>query len=262
MTTEAAQTVADEKKSVAALYEDASVAESYLQKRMKFAWQRLLHKRQIREMNRIIGNCRPDKVLEIAPGPARLAVELQGIERGVMVENSEEMIAIARSRLASVGLQKTWDVVGGDAFALQKILPEASFGLAFTFRFLRHFRDAEREQLYASVRSRLAQHGLLVFDVVNSTMLQRIEQANPTKPSDELAVYDVSYTAEQFEQEMQRNGFTVEEMIPVIRHFPLQSMLSYKLDDVVPSISRAAVRWAEAIPSKSPLEWIAVCRKR
>jgi ubiquinone/menaquinone biosynthesis C-methylase UbiE len=262
MNTEAAPTVADEKKSVAALYEDASVAESYLQKRMKFSWQRLLHERQIREMNRVILKCKPNKVLEIAPGPARLAVELKGIDRGVMVENSEEMIAIARSRLAAAGLQKTWEVISGNAFALHEVLPEAGFDLAFTFRFLRHFRTAEREQLYASIRSRLKPGGLLVFDVVNATMLKRIEQANPTRPADELAVYDVSYTQDQFEQEMQYNGFTVEEMTPVIRHFPLQSTLSYKLDDVMPSISQTAVNFAEAIPSKTSLEWIAVCRKR
>ena len=85
----------------------------------------------------------PERVLEIAPGPGRLtvdvmpAVERQGA-RAVLVEASAQMLAEARLRL---GDPKCCRLVQGDAFNLPL---GAVFDLVYVFRLIRHFRAAER----------------------------------------------------------------------------------------------------------------------
>lgn len=253
--------LADEHRSVAAIYESGDIAGSYLDKRMQFSWQRMLHDRQVAILKDAFQRASPQRVLEVAPGPARLSVELPGVRRGTMVENSEEMIAIARNRLQRAGLAAAWEVICGNAFELTKHVPADSFDFAYTFRFLRHFRTPEREQLYDMLRQSLRPQGLLVFDVVGETVLKEVEAKNPTRSASEIAIYDVAYTPDSFRQEMRKNGFEVVRMDPILRHFGLQSLLSYKLDDVVGPVIPPLMRLLELVPSGAPLEWVAVCRK-
>lgn len=261
MTMQKTKAFADEKDSVAAVYEDGSIAKSYLDKRMRFSWQRLLHDRQVEVMNDLLAEYRPGRVLEVAPGPARLATELKGVRRGTMLENSKEMVAIAQSRLAASGMSEIWTVLTGDAFALDQAVEASAFDLAYTFRFLRHFRDAERFRLYAMLRSALAPGGLLAFDVVGAEMFERVERRNKEKPADEISIYDVCYTEDSFRKEMHEHGFDVVKVVPVVRHFDLQSLLSYKLEDVAPRMTEGLVGLLEMLPSSTPLEWVAICKK-
>jgi SAM-dependent methyltransferase len=198
----------------------------------------------------------------VAPGPARLTVELAHHARATAVENSEEMIAIARERLARAGLAQQWNVLRGDAFNLGAQVATESFDFAYTFRFLRHFRTPEREQLYANLRQSLKPGGVLVFDVVGEAVLRQVEARNPQRAAGEIAIYDVAYTAQSFTEEMGRNGFEVLELHPILKHFTLQSLLSYKLDDVVGPLIPPLLKLLELAPSGAPLEWVAVCRKR
>lgn len=254
--------LADEQRSVAAIYESGAIAGAYLDKRMQFSWQRMLHQKQVAILNATLARLAPASLLEVAPGPARLAVELIHGARGTMVENSEEMIAIARGRLMQAGLDSRWKVLQGDAFNLGGYVQPESFDFAYTFRFLRHFRTPEREQLYANLRQSLKTGGHLVFDVVGDVVYQQVEARNPQRAAGEIAIYDVTYTAESFAEEMKRNGFEVVKLHPVLKHFTLQSLLSYKLDDVVGPLIPAALGALELLPSSAPLEWVAVCRKR
>jgi SAM-dependent methyltransferase len=254
--------LADEQRSVAAIYESGAIAGAYLDKRMQFSWQRMLHRDQVSVLSRTIARLAPATLLEVAPGPARLAVELNHVAHGTMVENSEEMIAIARERLAGAGLASRWDVLQGDAFNLGGYVKPGSFDFAYTFRFLRHFRTPEREQLYDNLRQSLKPGGHLVFDVVGDVVYQQVEARNPQRAAGEIAIYDVTYTAQSFTEEMERNGFEVVKLHPILKHFGLQSLLSYKLDDVVGPLIPPALRALELLPSSSPLEWVAVCRKR
>jgi ubiquinone/menaquinone biosynthesis C-methylase UbiE len=253
--------LADQKGDIAAIYEDGSIAGSYLEKRMRFSWQRLLHERQAAVLRDAVATYRPANVLEVAPGPARLSTELTGITRGTMVENSEEMINIARARLKQHGLADRWQLKSGDAFKLTSLVPAASFDLAYTFRFLRHFRDKERLELYALLRETLKPGGLLAFDVVNAVTLAKAEADNPRRSAGEIAIYDVSYSAESFASEMKASGFKVIALNPVVKHFDLQSRISYKLDDRIRPLSAFAVRCLELAPTSAPLEWVAVCQK-
>lgn len=253
--------IADEKSSVAAVYEDGAIAQSYLDKRMRFSWQRLLHRRQVDILQSVLDEHQPAKVLEVAPGPARLSTELRGITTATMVENSQEMVEIASARLKSRGLDSVWKVVNGDAFALEQSVPAGSFDLAYTFRFLRHFRDAERFRLYEQLRKALKPEGLLVFDVVGSVVFEQVERNNPVKPADEIPIYDVAYTHAGIVAELEAHGFAQVRLVPLLRHFSIQSWISYKFDDVAPALAGIATALLERFPSKDPLEWVAICRK-
>lgn len=253
--------IADERNSIAAAYEDETVVLGYLENRQRYAWQRLLHARQCALLNAWLRRSGARRVLEVAPGPARLSVALEGVSSGIMVENSQEMVAVARKRLRDAGLSDDWRVVHGDAFGLGALLAGQQFEFAYTFRFLRHFRDAERRTLYAELRERLAPGGLLAFDVVNLAELQRIESLGVRKSADEIDIYDVAYSAVSFRAEMAEAGFEVEELVPVVGRFALQAALSYRLERWAPTVADLLVRGAERLPSHQPLEWVALCRK-
>jgi len=250
--------LASDERAVSALYQDSAVAGKYIQARFVLAWQQLLHETQVRSLERAIRLFNPGDILEIAPGPARLTSELTGIRKGTMLEYSAEMIDVARARLQERGLLDVWNIVHGNAFEVKDCT--GPFDFIYTFRFIRHFDADHRARLYAAIHSKLKPQGVLMFDVVNFAYNMQEQPSADAKP-DALPVFDAGYTREQFRDEMNAAGFEVLDMYPVIRHFRLQSWISSKLYDVAPGFSRWIVRIIEAIPSKSPLEWIAVCRK-
>ncbi|MGH7858261.1 MAG: class I SAM-dependent methyltransferase [Candidatus Binatia bacterium] len=249
---------AREETSVKALYQDERVAETYLQQRFTSAWGRLLHERQVKILNHVIASRRIRSALELAPGPARLAAELREIETGVMIDDSEPMIAIARRRLREANLLGVWQVRHGSAFDLGGV--DRRFDLVFTFRFIRHFERAERQRLYRQIAERMSPEGLLVFDVVDRPVRERID-ANRTADPSELSVYDALHTEEELRREMRASGFAVLELHGVVRHFGLQAAVSHRLGARLPRLADIFVRLAERVPSRSPLEWVCVCRK-
>jgi len=250
--------LASNERAVSALYQNSTVANKYIQDRFVLAWQQLLHRMQVRSVQQSIQLFNPDNVLEIAPGPARLTTELTGISKGTMLEYSSDMINVARVRLQEHELLNKWTIVHGNAFELKDC--PGPFDFIYTFRFIRHFDEEHRVRLYAAIHSRLRLHGILMFDVVNSTYNMQ-DRPSANKTADALPVFDAGYTPKQFRDEMNAGGFEVLDMHPVIRHFRIQAWISSKLYDVVPAFSRRIVQAIETIPSRSPLEWIAVCRR-
>jgi len=251
--------LAANEKAVSALYQNAAVADKYIQARFVLAWQQLLHETQVRSLRQAIQLFSPSNILEIAPGPARLSTELTGIRNGAMLEYSQEMIDVARARLKERELLHMWTIVHGNAFE-PKDCP-GPFDFIYTFRFIRHFDEDERMRLYAAIHSRLKPHGILMFDVVNATYNLQARSSSAAKRSDALQVFDVGYTVKEFHAEMNAAGFEVLNMYPAVRHVGLQTWISSKLYDLTPGFSRWIVDIIEAVPSQSPLEWIAVCRR-
>jgi SAM-dependent methyltransferase len=255
----AQNTSAREEDSVKVLYEDVTVAEEYINQRFSHAWGRLLHRKQVAAVNHILATERIDHLLEIAPGPARLSAELKGVRRGMMVDNSEAMLAVAKRRLDAAGVSHLWDVQVGNAFELEKL--EKRFSFIFTFRFIRHFGPEDRARLYRSIALCLQPGGFLMFDVVNEVVREKIDSRSPSRPQGELDVFDETYSHASFVQEMNKYGFEVIQFVPTIKHFFLQSWISDRLGFRFPKLSFASVAGLESIPSRAPLEWIALCQK-
>jgi ubiquinone/menaquinone biosynthesis C-methylase UbiE len=175
-----------------------------------------------------------------------------------MLDNSAAMLALAKRRLKEAGLEHLWEIKQGNAFELENLRRQFSF--LFTFRFLRHFCLDERSRLYSSIRACLRPSGWLMFDVVNKTLRDQLDAKYPRKTG-ELEVYDETYTPDTFRQEMKEYGFRVLRLTPVLKHFPLQSWASYQLNHRLKALSSVLVRSIESIPSRQPLEWIALCQR-
>lgn len=246
--------------SVKTLYQDTKVAEDYIQDRFTWSWSRLLHDRQVRLLNASIRRHGAQAALELAPGPARLTTQVEGLERGVAVEASAEMLEVARRRIEEKGLDKVWDFREGNAFDLSSI--EETFDLVYTFRFIRHFELEERKRLYREVSARLKPTGVLIFDVVHRAVAERQRAKRGSGDEEGLPVYDALYTEEEFRVEMDASGFEVVSMHPTLRHFELQVWISHRGDSRIRSLSNLLVRFLEMIPGPQPLEWVAVVRKK
>src|SRR5262245_27806234 len=121
-------------QSVRALYEDLGVAENYIKRRFGHAWGQVLHQKQVADLNKVIEETNPENILEIAPGPARLATELKEVRHGLMLDNSVPMLALAKRRLRDADVAHLWQLEHGNAFELQKL--QRQFSFLFTFRFI------------------------------------------------------------------------------------------------------------------------------
>ena len=249
---------------VADLYKDEAVAEEYVSQRFQWSWNRLLHKHQVSVVDKTIRHHNVALVLEVAPGPARLAVDLENVQRGVMVDFSAEMLQVASRRLEEAGKLSAWTVREANAFNLLEHTKER-FQLVFSFRFIRHFKLPDRARIYQSIHSTLDEGGHLIFDVVGKRMRNRIEsRITPDQISQmkgRLSVYDVRYEEGEFRSEMADHGFEVVSMKPVVKHYFWQTMLSHRLDHRLPRLAQCLVNAVESLPSSRPLEWIAVCKK-
>ncbi len=250
--------VADTENTVGELYKDASVAQRYVSQRFQQSWSRLLHSTQVGVIEQYLCTENSDSVLEIAPGPARIAVNLTGVKRGVMVDYSPQMLDVASTQLEESGKSRFWTVKHGNAFKLQEL--SESFDFVYTFRFIRHFRVTDRTRIYESLKSVIKDGGLLVLDVVGRKMRDRLD-ARSKREEGGLGVYDVTYTPDEFCREMVENGFEVISMKPVVAHFVWQQTISHRLDRRLPRLSKSLVRILERIPTRAPLEWVATCRK-
>jgi SAM-dependent methyltransferase len=131
----------------------------------------------------------------------------------------------------------------------------------YTFRFIRHFHEEDRNRIYQNIRTCLKPGGLLMFDVVNRTVREKRDARNRNKAKQELEVYDVTYTPAEFTAEMKNHGFEVLAFKPVIQHFELQSWVTRQLDRRLGQWAHRLVRVMEAIPSADPLEWVVLCRR-
>ena len=257
------QACAKQEPDVRKLYEDEKVAEDYVQDRFQQAWSRLLHRTQVNCVNHLIAQSDFKRVLEVAPGPARLTAEIDGVRNGTLVEASAEMIEVARHNLEKAGKYDSWNLCHGNAFELNRL--GKSFDFVFTFRFIRHFETQDRFRLYEQFHSVLEPGGTLCFDVVNDISRARVdaqEAKDDDQNSKELSVYDVTYSDASFRAEMDQAGFEVVAMHPTIRHMAAQSWVSHKIGPRIEALASILVSGLELIPSANPLEWVAVCRKR
>ncbi|GJM43888.1 MAG: hypothetical protein DHS20C21_07300 [Gemmatimonadota bacterium] len=248
---------AKDERAVKELYQDEAVARNYIDERLRRAWWRHLHNVQVREINRVIAEHAPADILEIAPGPARLAPDVRGVQSGLMVEASPQMIEVARERLQAAGLADVWDLTEGNVFDLSPV--EREFDFVFTFRLIRHFHEGERRRIYEQVASKLRPGGFFLFDMVNKKVRDRLDAE---RDQEGLDVFDVTYAdRSEIAAEMRASGFELVKLTNVLNHFSVQSTLSYKLDDRFFAPVLGAIQLLDSVPSAHPLEWVALFRK-
>lgn len=235
-------------------YRDEDRAAAYIKARFDDPFGAEVHRRQLSTINREIRRLRPEKLLEVACGPARLTPELEYVATSVAVEQSPAMLEHARLRLAQEG-RTHWTLLQGDAFDLQ--LSPNSFDMVVTFRFLRHFDAADRHRLLGQIRRVLRPSGYLILDVSNAAGYQWLLNKWGAKGS---WVDDYWFTREEFTREMAKEGFFVEAMHPVHSLIHLQYYLFSYLHKHMPRTAVGISRAVTLLLPQDACEWVAVCR--
>lgn len=234
---------------IKAAYHGESTARDYVAERFESQLMRMLHEAQVREVNRVMTANRPRRTLEIAPGPGRVTREVNPAGELVCLEYNEGMIEEGKR---ACGDHVEWH--RGDAFDLPF---ESSFDLVYSFRFVRHFRRADRERLYQQVRRALKPGGRLIVDAVNAQVSASLRQSNP----EAYSVYDKLYQDEaELQQELSDAGFVIEQLTPVQRWFRLQYQVQVLVGPRSDWLARKLIRSAETLSRGAALEWVVTCR--
>jgi ubiquinone/menaquinone biosynthesis C-methylase UbiE len=234
---------------IQAYYRDPAVVGAYIARRTAQPLNGMLHRHQVRFLNRVLGERRPRHVLEVAPGPARLTAELDHAGSGIAVDGSAEMLAVARDRL-SAG-PGNWTVVRGDAFALP--VADGTIDLAFAIRFVRRFAPDVRRRLYAEIRRTLAPTGALVIDAQNRAVSLPHRQR---KGLDRYPVFDALYDRDELVGEIEAAGFRVRRIEGIVRHFAVQSRLNRLRRHGLEAVARGVIGLLERLPSRAPSTWM------
>lgn len=234
-------------------YRDEGVARDYVANRFREPLGALLHDRQVDTVRRLLVAHQPRRVLELAPGPARLTTDLAPYIRGraVALDASLQMLGEARRRLGSDGHEVRF--VQGDAFQLPL---GGGFDLAYTFRLIRHFGDADRLRLYRELHRVIRPGGRLVFDAVNHVVSAPLRAADP----DSYKHYDALLDPRQVVEELAAAGFAVTGMDGVQHRYGVQSALQIYLAPRSRPLARVLMEAAENTGGE-PLEWIVTCTR-
>ena len=237
-------------------YRDETVARSYIERRFREPLGALLHQRQVDVVKQAIRKTQARRVLEIAPGPARLSSEVAPVlESGslTLVDASAQMLSEATRRLRQAGVRNP-RCIQADAFSL----PFATvFELVYTFRLIRHFEAADRRRLYQQVARLLPSGALLIFDAVNEIVSAPIRAAAPA----EYQHFDALVRPEQLRSELKDAGFEVVSMEGVQHRYAMLARLQGLVAPRSRVIARTVMELVDRLGGGEPLEWIVTCRR-
>ena len=238
-------------------YRDDEESRNYIQTRFVEPLGAILHARQARVLKRVIASTQPERVLEIAPGPARLTTEVASLVRhGVALDGSRPMLNIARQRLHENGGDH-WRLLNGDAFELPFT---KAFNLVYTVRLIRHFDEADRRRLYQQIRRVLMDGGVLVFDAINGYVNARHRASVPDSDGN-IRYYDALLTMDQIKAELQATGFDVISTDGVQHHYPVLQQIQNLAAPRSRMLARAAMEVVDRIGGE-PAEWVVTARAR
>ena len=234
-------------------YRDDGVARAYVAERFREPLGALLHDRQVRAVQRVIAGHDPRHILELAPGPARLTLDLVASlgGRAVAIDASWQMLSEARRQLATANGAVRF--VHGDAFHLP-FLP--SFDLVYSFRLIRHFDAADRTRLYRQLHTVMRPGGLLIFDAVNELVSAPLRRQRP----EAYKHFDALLRPVELTRELDEAGFSVVGLDGVQHRFSLLSKVQVLVAPRSRPLARLAMECIEATGGE-PLEWIVTCRR-
>ena len=236
-------------------YRNERVAADYVDQRFREPLGALLHRRQVAVLRDVIATTQPRRVLEIAPGPARLTTDVAPLlkRKPVVVDASAQMLAQARRRLFAVG--QSARLLQGDAFQLPFA---ARFDLAYTFRLIRHFELADRMRLYRQIAKVLRPGGLFVFDAVNEVVSAPLRRRS--KPGEHVH-FDALLRPETLTRELVESGFRVVSLVGVQHRY----QWLYRVQTLIAPRSRilatGTMAMVDSLGGGEPLEWVVVCRR-
>jgi ubiquinone/menaquinone biosynthesis C-methylase UbiE len=230
-------------------YKGEAIAGRYSDERFRSELHRLLHKKQVEVVNAAVELFRPARILEIAPGPGRVTRDLVSANVLVCLEYNDGMIEYGRSACDG---KTAW--VRGDGFQL----PFGQvFDMVYSFRFVRHFHDRDRERLYAEIKRVLRPGGYFLMDAVNERVSKPLREAHP----EEYPLYDKLYQPDELRRELTSAGLEPVELLPIQKSFRWQYRSQVLLGPRINWANRLAIRALERLARTDGLEWIVTCRR-
>lgn len=243
------------REAVRDAYRQDNLADDYIRSRYESdPFGRATHDHQVRLLRKILTRLHSKRVLEVAPGPARLTVHLPRVEYGCAIEQSLAMIRLAEERLREFG-RDDWRVQQGDAFELP--FQSGEFDTALSFKLIRHFDRDERLRLLDNLRQAVAPGGYVILDVANDTAYRWLHAKWGVTNA---WIDDYWFTAASFRDEAREAGFVDVQLHPVQPMIQAQYYCWCHATRRWPAGARALGRALEQIPWGQPLEWIAVCK--
>ncbi len=196
--------IAKSKNEVAEKYQSQKLVKDYEKRRISDPIWGMAHYKEISIVNQLLKKIHPGKLLEIAPGTARISRNLDknSFGQGYAVDKSPEMLQVTRNMLDS----NKWIVKRGNAFDLD--FSQNYFDMVITFRFIRHFELENRQKIYQQIKNVLKPRGYLIFEAFNKKM-PSIAYRRMGIMSEEKGVYDEVYPEEKLREELQDAGFEV-----------------------------------------------------
>jgi SAM-dependent methyltransferase len=236
-------------------YRDPAVVNAYVERRTAQPFNGFLHRSQVGFLDAALGECRPRRVLEIAPGPARLTADLDAPPPLVLLDASAEMLAVARQRLRA--RSRRCVLLQGDAFRLP--FANGSFDFVFALKLIRHFQLADRVRLYAEIHRVLDGGGAFVLDAQNRavSLPHRMQRG-----LERYRIYDVLYDLPELVGELETAGFGIRRVTGIAQHCGLQRRLNYLRHVGLGAVARRLIRLAERLPGGNPSTWMVLAEVR
>lgn len=236
-------------------YQDDRVAAEYVARRFETPLGALLHRRQVETVLEVIRANRIARAIEIAPGPARVTVDVApALEHVTLVDSSAQMLAQAARRLGDRGQAAKVRLVQADAFNLP--LSDAC-QLVYSFRLIRHFESEDRTRLYREIHRVLEPKGWLVFDAVNEVVSGPIRARS--KPG-EHEHFDALLNPTRIREELQASGFELVSLVGVQHRYPALVQCQILIAPRSASLARAVMNVVDRSGGQ-PLEWVVICRR-
>lgn len=148
----------------------------------------------------------PLRILDIACGDGRIVQENIKWGNCTALDGSEAMLNIVKQRFKG---DSNLNTLHKD-FLIDEI--DGQFDVVTTFRYIRHYDGSQRMHIYEKIRKCLNDNGILVFDVCNI----EYSMADRKKAGwDGFNIYDVFWTKESIQQELEENGFRIVYLLPI-----------------------------------------------
>lgn len=239
------------KSGLTEFYDDPEVVRTYLNRKAQPLGS-VLHARQVGFLNQTIARLAPKRVLELAPGPARLSAEVGPTPCSVGMDWSPRMLAEAQRRTRAAG-RTEWRFVRGDGFSLP--FASQSFDLVYSVRFVRRFEPEKRKVIYAEIRRVLRPGGHLILDAQNKLV------AGPHREGrNDYPVYDELWLREEIIAELEGAGFAPQHLEGMMRQFAWQWRLHRLRRFGLGGPARLLIRALEWTSDKNPSTWMVLSR--
>lgn len=148
----------------------------------------------------------PIKSLDIACGDGRITQECIKYGNCIAIDTSEEMLELVNNRFQA---EKNRPVTKGLDIITDPLLEQ--YDLITCFRYIRHLDYKTRKLFYKKIFAHLSEHGLFVMDVPNLAFELPYKIGNGWQ---NYTIYDVAWTKKGILEELRKNGFQVQYILP------------------------------------------------